>query len=311
MPSRKNMTLNKIHEQDLEDHGTDDEHSENPFGEDDNSSSDEQSRRRPRKNQREDNMRWESRMRVNILDFTGDTLSLEGFIDWIFMVEERALAIKKQNRRVGSSSSLPITGAFGSGNVVSHFAHSQAKAGGGNIGPVPRASGKVCTFVYDSGSCDNLIAAEAIQEFPIWGVKITLLPNKPKEVISKPTGTLLIHLQFKDELEIGDDVFVLIGKEVSKDSKIPKAMIPLLEEFLDVFLDELPDRLPPLVDIQHHIDLEPGFPIPRLDDLLNQISGANIFTKLDLKSGYYQIHLRPGDEWKTAFKIVKGCMSGC
>ena len=43
-------------------------------------------------------------------------------------------------------------------------------------------------------------------------------------------------------------------------------------------------------------------PLPLISETLDRLSGAKVFTKLDLKDTYYRIRIKEGDEWKTTFR---------
>ncbi|GKB64462.1 putative reverse transcriptase domain-containing protein [Tanacetum coccineum] len=48
------------------------------------------------------------------------------------------------------------------------------------------------------------------------------------------------------------------------------------------------------------------YPLPRIDDLFEQLQGSNVYSKIDLRSGYHQLRVREEDILKTAFRTQYG-----
>ncbi|GJZ91157.1 putative reverse transcriptase domain-containing protein [Tanacetum coccineum] len=111
--------------------------------------------------------------------------------------------------------------------------------------------------------------------------------------------------------------------------------IPVVREFPEVFPEDLPG-LPPVRQIEFQIDLILGaalgahvlfvkkkygsfrmcidyrelnkltvknrYPLPRIDNLFDQLQGSSVYLKIDLRSGYHQLRVRDEDIPKTAFR---------
>ncbi|XP_073448026.1 uncharacterized protein [Aquarana catesbeiana] len=74
------------------------------------------------------------------------------------------------------------------------------------------------------------------------------------------------------------------------------------------FVEKKDHSLRPCIDYRelNKVTIKNRYPLPLVPELFQRLGSAKIFTKLDLRGAYNLIHIREGDEWKTAFRTRFG-----
>jgi hypothetical protein len=80
---------------------------------------------------------------------------------------------------------------------------------------------------------------------------------------------------------------------------------------LTIFVKKKDQTLRMCVDYRplNEVTIKNKYPLPRIDILFDQLTGARVFSKIDLRSGYHQICIRPKDIPKTAFTTRYGLLN--
>ena len=137
--------------------------------------------------------------------------------------------------------------------------------------------------------------ADILPEHRFYDAPIDLFPG-----VSPPWGPIY-RLTQQEEKALEDYCNENLSKKWIQHSKSP-AGAPIF------FVKKKDGSLQPCVDYKglNNITIKNRYPLPLISSILVTLSKAKIFTTLDLRGAYNLLRIKPGDEWKTAFRTKFG-----
>jgi hypothetical protein len=171
------------------------------------------------------------------------------------------------------------------------------------VSPEPRKGG--CHHMaIDSKEPDSLEIIKVVSRFP--DVFPEYLPGMPPErkvefAIELLLGTAPISkraymVSGPELVELKKQIDELLEKGYIRPSTSPWAA-PVL------FVEKKDGTRRMCIDYRalNEVTIKNKYPLPRIEDMFDQLRGASMFSKIDLRSGYHQLKIRPSDISKTTF----------
>ncbi len=129
-----------------------------------------------------------------------------------------------------------------------------------------------------------------------WDHAIELIPNANANLDCK-----VYPLNWAEQEEL--DKFL---NENLSSGRIWPSKSPMASPFF--FVKKKDVKLRPVQDYQrlNKMTIKNRYPLPLISELMDKLHGAKYFSKLDVRWGYNNVHIKTGDEWKVAFRTNRG-----
>ncbi|GJR10505.1 putative reverse transcriptase domain-containing protein [Tanacetum coccineum] len=153
-----------------------------------------------------------------------------------------------------------------------------------------------------------IVCAEKIVHIP-WGNKTLIVHGERNNQGKEAHLHIISYTKTQEYMLKGCLVFLAnVATKETKDKSDKKRLEDVSIGALVLFVKKKDGSFRMCIDYRelNKLTVKNRYPLPRIDDLFDQLQGSSVYSKIDLRSGYHQLRVREEDIPKTAFRTRYG-----